>query len=141
MRGLTLSLKQFTLAIKGENIFLLKINLRAVFLELSHGGKAVYCISRKTTDGLCNNKVNFTVQGILHHLIEPITVFGIRGRDAFVGVNGDELPVITSFDEFRIIIDLRFIACKLLVAVRGHTSVVAAAFGNGSVGSAVNLFL
>jgi hypothetical protein len=62
----------------------LKVNLRAVFLELSHGGKAVYCISRKTADGLCNNKVDFTVQGILHHLIEPITVFGIRGRDAFV---------------------------------------------------------
>ena len=104
-----------------------------MFLELSHGGKAVYCISRKTADGLCNNKVDFTVQGILHHLIEPIAMFCIRGRDAFVCVNGDELPVITSFDKFRIIIDLRFIACKLLVAVRGHTSVARrAAFGNRS---------
>ena len=42
--------KQFTLAVKCENSFLLKVTFHAVFFQLSDGYQAVHGISGKTTD-------------------------------------------------------------------------------------------
>lgn len=58
-----------------------------MLFELSDSREAVDGVTGKPADGLSDNKVNFAVQSILHHLLEAVTVLGIRGRDALVGVN------------------------------------------------------
>ena len=54
--------EQLAFAVEGIDVFLLKIDLGAVLLELTDGGQAVDSVARESADGFRNNQVDFAVQ-------------------------------------------------------------------------------
>ena len=57
------------------------------------------------------------------HLVESFTFFGIRSRNALIRIDIDKRPVLPGGDEPCVIIDLRFVAGELLVAVCGYARI------------------
>ena len=115
--------EQFALAVQCPDIFLFKINLYPFFLQLTDGSKAVNCIACKAADRFCDDKVYFSVQSILHHAVEAVTVLGVSAGYALIGIYRYKLPIISTLDVVRVIIHLRFIAGELLLAVRRNTGI------------------
>ena len=94
-----------------------------MFLELSDGGQRVNRVPGKPADRLRDDEVNLACQRIGDHALEAFSVLGAGARDAFVGVDLHKLPVLSGFDELRVVVDLRFIAGELLVVVCGDSGV------------------
>src|SRR5699024_1179165 len=115
--------EQFALAVQGPDVFFLKIDLHAFFLELAHRGQAVYRISGKAADRFGNDKVYLASQCIRHHAFESLAVLGIRTRYALVRIHGNKLPIVPAFDIVGVIVHLGAVAGELLLAVRGNTGV------------------
>ena len=115
--------QQFALAIEGVNALFLEIDLSAVFLQLANGGEAVHSVSSKAADGFRDDQVNPPSKSIRNHAIEAVPVTGVRCGDAFVCVHVHELPIRIRADEFGVIVHLRLVGGKLLLAVGGNTSV------------------
>ncbi len=69
------------------NVLLLKINLDAVVLQLSHRGKAVHRIAGESAHALGDNKVDLSGEGVSYHLLKALAPLGIRYGDSFVYVN------------------------------------------------------
>ena len=115
--------EQLALGIEGPDVFLLKVHLDAVILELPDGCQAVDRIPGETADGFRNDEVDFARQRVPDHRIEPFTMFRIRRRDTFVRVHPCELPVIPALYIMSIIVDLRLVARHLIGMVRRYTGV------------------
>ena len=94
-----------------------------MFLQLSDGSKGIHCVSCKSANRLCYDKVDFTCQGIRHHTFEAISFFGVGCRDTFVRVYPSKLPVLSAFDIIRVIIYLCSIACDLIFMVSADTGI------------------
>ena len=75
---------QLTLAVKGPDVFLFKIRLNALVLQLADGGQAVDCVSGKAADGLGDDEIYFPVKGIAHHVLEALALAGITAGLSFV---------------------------------------------------------
>ena len=75
---------QVTLAVKGPDVFLFKIRLNALVLQLADGGQAVDCVSGKAADGLGDDEIYFPVEGIVHHVLEALALAGIAAGLSFV---------------------------------------------------------
>lgn len=94
-----------------------------MFLQLSDGSKGVHCISCKSANRLCYDKVDFTCQGICHHAFEAISFFGVSRRYSFVCIYPGKLPILSAFDIIRVIIYLCRIACDLIFMVSADTGI------------------
>lgn len=46
-----------------------------------------------------------------------------RIRVLFIGIDLNELPIVPSLDVFRIVVDLRLVACELFIVVSGDPGV------------------
>lgn len=114
---------EFSLGIEHPDIFLLEIYLDALVLELAYRCQAVHGISGEAADGFRDDEVNFPIHGIPDHPLEAIAVTRVGRRNAFIGVNADEFPVIPLLDVIRVIIHLRGIAGNLIIMVRGNSSI------------------
>ena len=115
--------QQFTLSVKGVNVLLFKVDLDAFLFELAYGDQAIHGVSSKTANRLCNDEVDFSRQGILDHFIEACTVLSVRTGNALVGIDLYECPFRVPLNVLRVVVDLRFVAGELLIAVRGNTGV------------------
>lgn len=109
--------KQLTLTVESPDVLLFKIALYAMFLEFSDGRQTVHGISGKAADALGNDEVDLPGQSVRDHFLETLAVLGAGIGDAFVGVHAHELPVVPALDVIGVIIDLRLIACELIVVV------------------------
>ena len=109
--------EEFSLGIEGPDVFFLEKALSAVLLELPDGGQRVDRVPGKPGHALRDYKIDFTSQRIGNHAFEAFTVFGAGACDAFIRVDLDEFPVVTSLDEFRVVVDLRLVAGELFVVV------------------------
>lgn len=85
--------------------------------ELPDRGKAIDRIPGETADGLRDNEVDLSVERILDHVLEADSLFDAGAADSFVRVDIHELPVITGFDVVGVVVNLRLVACKLIVMV------------------------
>ena len=74
-------------------------------------------------DRLRNDEVDFPIHGIPDHPLEAIAVTRVSSRDAFIGVDADEFPVIPLLDVIRVIVHLCGIAGNLVIMVRGNTGI------------------
>lgn len=115
--------EQFSLGVECPYVLLFKEDLNAFFLKLSYGGQAVHGVSCKTADRLGNDKVYLARNGICDHLIEALSLLGVRAGDAFIGINLYELPFGVVLDILCVVIDLCLVGGELLVAVGGHTGI------------------
>ena len=115
--------QQFTLAVEGVNVLLFKVDLDAFLFEFADGDEAIHGVSSESADGLCNDEVDFSRQGILDHLIETRTVLGIRAGNPLICIDLYECPFLVSLNVLRVVVDLSFVAGELLIAVRGNTGV------------------
>lgn len=115
--------EEFALGIKRPDIFLLEIYLDALVLELAYRRQAVHGVSGETADRFRDDEVDFPIHGIPDHALETITVPGVGSRDAFIGVDADELPVIPPLDVIRVIVHLCGIAGNLVIMIRGNLGI------------------
>ena len=90
---------------------------------MSDGGQAVNGVPGKSADGLGDDKVDLPGQCIRHHGLEALTMLGAGAGDALIGVHLHEFPVIPRLNVLGVVVDLRFIAGELLIAVRGDAGV------------------
>ena len=63
-------------------------------LKRSYGCKAVNGVTGKTADRLGKYQIYLTGKSIGYHFVEAVTLFGVRSRDAFIGINLLENPVL-----------------------------------------------
>ena len=115
--------EQFALGIERPDIFLLEINLDALVLELAYRCQAVHGISSKAADRFRDDEVDFPIHGIPDHPLEAIAVTCVGSRDAFIGVDADEFPVIPLLDVIRVIVHLCGIAGNLVIMIRGNPGI------------------
>lgn len=115
--------EEFALGIKRPDIFLLEIYLDALVLELAYRRQAVHGVSGETADRFRDDEVDFPIHGIPDHALETIPVPGVGSRDAFIGVDADELPVIPPLDVIRVIVHLCGIAGNLVIMIRGNLGI------------------
>ena len=115
--------QDFAFTVEGPDVFLLEIDLDAVFLQLSDGGQGVDCVPRKAADGLGDDQVDLAVHRIRDHAFEALAVLGAGARDALVGVHGHKLPIVPALDVIGVVIDLRLIARELIVVISGDASI------------------
>ena len=57
-------------------------------------GDALNGVSRKTADRLGKYQTYLPCKSIGYHFVEAVTLFGVRSRDAFIGINLLENPVL-----------------------------------------------
>lgn len=86
--------QQFTLAVEGVNVLLFKVDLDAFLFEFADGDEAIHGVSSESADGLCNDEVDFSRQGILDHLIETRTVLGIRAGNPLICIYNTKLNLL-----------------------------------------------
>ena len=70
--------QQFALAVQGVDIFLFKIDLHALLLQLADGHQAVYGVPGKPADGFRHDEVDFPIERIPYHLVETLALFGVH---------------------------------------------------------------
>ena len=109
--------------VQGVDVLFLEEYGNITLLKLTYVFKAVKRISGKSADGLCDNHVDFAVHAVCYHTVEFLTLFGIRAGDTVIGVNTRKCPFGVSGDLLCIMRHLRFVAGRLLIAVRADTAV------------------
>ena len=77
--------EQFAFAVEGPDIFLFKVALDAVFLELADGRKAVHGVPSESADRLGDDQVDLSGErNIQMHMPEPkVSDFHIPDQDFF----------------------------------------------------------
>ena len=68
-------------ALEGPDVFFLKIDLDAVFLQLPDGGQGVDRVPRKAADRLGDDQVDLAVHRIRDHAFEALAMLGAGARD------------------------------------------------------------
>ena len=116
--------QNFAFAVEGPDVFFLKIDLDAVFLQLPDGGQGVDRVPRKAADRLGDDQVDLAVHRIRDHAFEALAVLGAGARDALVSVHGYEFPIVPALDVVGVVIDLRLIARELIVVISGDASIL-----------------
>jgi len=76
--------EKFALGIEDPDIFLFKVDLDMVLLQLADSGKAVYRIPGEAAHRLGDDEVDATGEGIGNHLFETVPMAGIGRRNALV---------------------------------------------------------
>ncbi|MPM63760.1 hypothetical protein SDC9_110643 [bioreactor metagenome] len=109
--------QQLTLGVHGVNILFFEEHFDALIFQLANRRQCVDRVSCKAGDALRNDQIDLSRQRVRYHAIETVALFRVRAGDALVGIHFDHRPVWVSGDLAGIIIDLRFEARKLLVAV------------------------
>lgn len=115
--------KKFTLAVQCVDVLFLKIDLHTLVLQLAHSCKAVHGVSGKTAHAFRNDEICLSGKSIFYHLIKAITVLCVQTTDTLIGIDFYELPLRIAFYEVGVILNLRFVAGLLLIAVRGNTGI------------------
>ena len=115
--------EQLALGVQRVDVFLLEVDLDALFLELAHGSQAVHGVAGEAGDGLGDDEVYLSRQCVGDHLVEAFAPFGIGAGDALVGVHPGERPVGPFLDVMGVVVHLRLIAGELFVAVGGDAGV------------------
>ena len=115
--------EEFSFSVQRPDVFLLEINLDALIFEFPHCGQTVDGVSGKAADRLRNDEVYFPIHGIPDHPLEAIAVTRVGSRDAFIGVDANEFPVIPLLDVIRIIVHLCGIAGNLVIMIRGNPGI------------------
>lgn len=101
--------EQFPFGVEGHDILFLKEALATGLLQLADGGQTVYGVPGKTADGLGDDKVDLSGQGIPDHAVEAVPALGVDGTDALISVDLHEVPIRIFPDELGVIIHLCFI--------------------------------
>ena len=122
-KGAHKSQHKFTLGVESIDILLLKKDPHALGFQLSDSHKSVYCITSKAGEGLGDNEIDFSVNGICDHTIEAVTIMIGKPRDAVIHIKSYELPPRVLLDIGFKIIGLCFQAVLLFFLFGGHTSV------------------
>ena len=112
-----------SLGVQSVNIFLLKIDLDALFLKAADRGQRVNSVTGEPADGLGQNQIDFTSQSVLDHPVKAFALLGVCASYSLVGVYSHKLPLWLTLDVSGVEIYLRFIAGELLIRVGRHTGI------------------
>lgn len=115
--------EQFALAVEGPDVFLFKVDLHAMLLQLADGGQAVHRVSGKAAHRLGDDEVYFPGEGIGDHLIETSPALCIRARNALIRIDRDKLPLLIALDVPGVVVDLCLITGELLITVGGDAGI------------------
>ena len=115
--------QQLAFAVEGVDSLFFKVHLGPVFLQLPDGGEAVHGISGKAAHRLGHNQIDASGQRVLDHSVEALAASGAHGGDALVGIHIHKLPFGIGADVLGVVIYLRLVGGKLLLAIGGHTSI------------------
>ena len=115
--------EQFSLPVKGPDVFLFKEAFHAFLLQVADGRQAVHGVAGKAANRLGDDQINLSVQRVLHHLLEAFAVLDACAGNTFIGVYAAELPIGVAFDEVCVVVHLRLIAGQLFLAVGGDPGV------------------
>ncbi len=115
--------EQLALAVESPDVLLLEIALDAFLLELPDGRQAVHGVAGEAADALGDDEVDLSGQSVGDHPLEALAALGGCARDALVGVDVHELPVVPALDVVGVVVDLRLVAGELVVVVGGDAGV------------------
>jgi len=87
-----------------------KKNAVRFFFKLPYSDESINCVSRKSGDELCDDKVDLARYRIVYHTIESVTLSGAGSGNGFIGVDACEIPILPFIYVLYIMINLCRIA-------------------------------
>ncbi|MDY6320961.1 MAG: hypothetical protein SPL44_08150, partial [Bacteroidales bacterium] len=79
--------QELSFAVEGPDVFLFKVALDSLVLEVSDGSQGIDRVPGKSADRLCDDQVNLSGEGVLDHGLESGSLSDAGAGDSFVGVD------------------------------------------------------
>ena len=94
-----------------------------MFLQLSDGSKGIHCVSCKSANRLCYDKVDLPARASATIRLKPSRFWCWLQRYLRPCISQQNSPVLSAFDIIRVIIYLCSIACDLIFMVSADTGI------------------
>ena len=88
-------------AVHGVDILFLKVDRHPDGFQAADGSEGIHGISGEPGQRLCDDQINFTVQGIGYHAVETVTLADGQPGDTIIGVHPGKNSVRMALDVFR----------------------------------------
>lgn len=88
-------------AVHGVDILFLKVDRHPGGFQAADGSEGIHGISGETGQRLCDDQINFTVQGIGYHSVETVTLADRQPGNTIIGVHPGKDPARMALDVFR----------------------------------------
>ena len=88
-------------AVHGVDILFLKVDRHPDGFQAADGSEDIHGISGEPGQRLCDDQINFTVQGIGYHAVETVTLADGQPGDTIIGVHPGKDSARMALDVFR----------------------------------------
>jgi len=97
---LSSSAKELTGVVHGVDILFLKVDRYPGGFQAADGSEGIHGISGEPGQRLCDDQIDFTVQGIHYHTVEAVPPADGQPGDTIIGVHPGKYPVRMALDVF-----------------------------------------
>lgn len=93
--------KELAGAVHGVDILFLKVDRHPGGFQAADGSEGIHGISGEPGQRLCEDQIDFAVQGIRYHTVETVTSADLQPGDTIIGVHPGKYPARMALDVFR----------------------------------------
>ena len=101
----------------------MKIDCHSGSFQAADGSEGIHGISGEPGQRLCEDQIDFAVQGIRYHTVETVTLADRQPGDTIIGVHPGKDPVRMALDAFREILLLGLETVLLGIFHGGHSGI------------------